>query len=127
MVLVALLLHTTPLTSIYDQAIDVQPSIVAFMAKSIAYVGNEEKDKGYHTCDIVFEHLHSSHFTFLLFIKAIIVFTTGDHIDVISRLDDLIATVQARACRAAMRLIWPLTHPLGIHVSSAWRLTDGVQ
>ncbi|KAF8123583.1 hypothetical protein EV363DRAFT_1356190, partial [Boletus edulis] len=75
-------------------AIDVQPSIIAFLAKSIAHVGSGEKDKGYRTCDIAFEHFHSSHVTFLLLIKAIIVFMAGDHIDAISRLDDLIATVR---------------------------------
>ncbi|KAF8129771.1 hypothetical protein EV363DRAFT_1336453 [Boletus edulis] len=77
-----------------EMAIDVQPSIIAFLAKSIAHVGNGEKDKGYRTCDIAFEHFHSSHVTFLLLIKAIIVFMAGDHIDAISRLDDLIATIR---------------------------------
>ncbi|KAF8130831.1 hypothetical protein EV363DRAFT_1334567 [Boletus edulis] len=39
------------------------------MAKSVAHVGNGDKDKGYRTCDIAFEHFHSSHVTFLLLIK----------------------------------------------------------
>ncbi|KAF8127952.1 hypothetical protein EV363DRAFT_1400840 [Boletus edulis] len=110
MVLVALLSPLT-LTSIHVKAIDIQPSIIAFMAKSVAHVGNGDKDKGYRTCDIAFEHFHSSHVTFLHLIKAIIVFMAGEHIDAISRLDDLrvIATVrfnsvcytvQACACRA---------------------------
>ncbi|KAF8421133.1 hypothetical protein L210DRAFT_951437 [Boletus edulis BED1] len=64
------------------------------MAKSVAYVGSGDKDKGDRTCDIAFEHFHSSHVTFLLLIKAIIVFMAGEHIDAISRLDDLIATVR---------------------------------
>ncbi|KAF8128193.1 hypothetical protein EV363DRAFT_1341100 [Boletus edulis] len=29
------------------------------MAKSVAYVGNGDKDKGYRTCDIAFEHFHN--------------------------------------------------------------------
>ncbi|KAF8123581.1 hypothetical protein EV363DRAFT_1356177 [Boletus edulis] len=74
-------------------AIEVQPSVIAFLAKSIAHVGNGEKNKGYSTCDIAFEHFHSSHVTFLLLIKAIIMFMAGDHIDAISRLDDLVATI----------------------------------
>ncbi|KAF8435498.1 hypothetical protein L210DRAFT_3551412 [Boletus edulis BED1] len=77
-----------------EMAIHVQPSIIALMAKSIAHVGNGEKDKGYRTCDIAFEPFHSSHVTFILLIKAIIVFMAGNHIDAISRLDDLIATVR---------------------------------
>ncbi|KAF8451913.1 hypothetical protein L210DRAFT_3638521 [Boletus edulis BED1] len=86
--------NTPALTSIHVKAIDIQPSIIAFMAKSVAHVGNGDKDKGYRTCDIAFAHFHSSHGTFLLLIKAIIVFMAGEHIDAISRLDDLIATVR---------------------------------
>ncbi|KAF8130975.1 hypothetical protein EV363DRAFT_1165749 [Boletus edulis] len=113
MVLVALLSPLT-LTSIHVKAIDIQPSIIAFMAKSVAHVGNGDKDKGNRTCDIAFEHFHSSHVTFLHLIKAIIVFMAGEHIDAISRLDDLIATVrfnsvcytvQVCACRATTRRI----------------------
>ncbi|KAF8127990.1 hypothetical protein EV363DRAFT_1343208 [Boletus edulis] len=48
------------------------------MAKSVAHVGKGDKDKGYRTCDIAFEHFHSSHVTFLLLIKAIIVFMAGE-------------------------------------------------
>ncbi|KAF8127919.1 hypothetical protein EV363DRAFT_1342475 [Boletus edulis] len=42
------------------------------MAKSVAYVGSGDKDKGDRTCDIAFEHFHSSHVTFLLLIKVCI-------------------------------------------------------
>ncbi|KAF8415336.1 hypothetical protein L210DRAFT_879140, partial [Boletus edulis BED1] len=38
MVLATLPSHATPLTSNYDKAIDVQPSIIAFLAKSIAHI-----------------------------------------------------------------------------------------
>ncbi|KAF8436010.1 hypothetical protein L210DRAFT_3549851 [Boletus edulis BED1] len=69
------------------------PSVIAFLAKSVAHVGKGEKDKAYRACDIAFEHFHSSHVTFLLLIKAIIVFMAGERPDAISRVDDLIATV----------------------------------
>ncbi|KAF8436838.1 hypothetical protein L210DRAFT_3631882 [Boletus edulis BED1] len=76
-----------------EKALDIQPSVIAFLAKSVAHVGKGEKDKAYRACDIAFEHFHSSHVTFLLLIKAIIVFMTGEHPDAISRVGDLIATV----------------------------------
>ncbi|KAF8546581.1 hypothetical protein OG21DRAFT_1102783 [Imleria badia] len=76
-----------------ETAIEIQPSVIAFIAKSIALVGKGERDKGYRACDIAFEHFHSSHVTFLLLVKAIIVFMAGEHRDAISRVDDLIATV----------------------------------
>ncbi|KAF8127924.1 hypothetical protein EV363DRAFT_1171267, partial [Boletus edulis] len=44
MVLVALL-SPLMLTLIHVKAIDIQPSIIAFMAKSVAHVGNGDKDK----------------------------------------------------------------------------------
>jgi hypothetical protein len=133
MVLVALLSHTLMLTLIYTKAIEIQPSVIGYIAKSIAHVGKGERHKGYQACDIAFEHFHSSHGTFILLIKvcifqtwhplaadipqAIIVFMAGEHRDAISRVDDLIATVhlnsicyvvQARAQRATIRRISPL-------------------
>ncbi|KAI9567960.1 hypothetical protein HD554DRAFT_853796 [Boletus coccyginus] len=70
------------------------PSVVGYIAKSIALVGKGERHKAYRACDIAFEHFHSSHVTFLLLIKAIIVFMAGEHLDAISRVDDIIATVE---------------------------------
>ncbi|KAN0087882.1 WD40-repeat-containing domain protein [Tylopilus felleus] len=65
--------------------------------KGVAHVGKGEKDTAYRTCDIAFEHFHSSHVTFLLLIKAIIVSMAGEHPDAISRLDDLIATLPSNS------------------------------
>ncbi|KAF8417750.1 hypothetical protein L210DRAFT_3580341, partial [Boletus edulis BED1] len=76
-----------------ERAIDIQPSAISFIAKSVAHVGKGERHKAYRTCDIAFERFHSSHVTFILLIKAIIVFMAGEHPDAISRVDDLIATV----------------------------------
>ncbi|KAF8435972.1 hypothetical protein L210DRAFT_3549697, partial [Boletus edulis BED1] len=80
-----------------ERALDIQPSIIAFLAKSVAHVGKGEKDKAYRACDIAFEHFHSSHVTSLLLIKAIIVFLAREHPDAISRVDDLIATVSSNS------------------------------
>ncbi|KAF8432946.1 hypothetical protein L210DRAFT_830973, partial [Boletus edulis BED1] len=52
-----------------EMAIDNQPSVIAYIAKSLAHIGNEEKHKGYRACDIAFERFHSTHVTFLLLIK----------------------------------------------------------
>ncbi|KAF8414500.1 hypothetical protein L210DRAFT_3571914 [Boletus edulis BED1] len=83
------------------------------MAKSVAHVGNGDKDKGYRTCDIAFEHFHSSH--------AILVFMAGEHIDAISRLDDLIATVRFNS------VCYTVQACACIHASSTWMLTHAAQ
>ena len=61
MVLPALLSHSLTLTPTRTKAIDAQPSMIAYIARSLAHVGKGEKDKGYLACDIAFEHSHSSH------------------------------------------------------------------
>ena len=68
-VLVVLIPRSLTLTLIYSKAIKIQPSVIAYIAKSLAHVGNGEKHKAYRTCDIAFEHFHSSHTSFLLLIK----------------------------------------------------------
>ena len=68
-VLTALFLHTLTLTSIYTKAIKIEPSVIGYIAKSVALVGNGERHKGYRACDIAFERFHSSHVTFLLLVK----------------------------------------------------------
>ncbi|KAN0078113.1 hypothetical protein V8E55_010170 [Tylopilus felleus] len=76
-----------------ETAINMQPSVMGYVAKSIAHVGLGERYKGYHTCDIAFERFHSSHGTFIRLMKAIVVFMAGEHQDAISRVGDLIDTV----------------------------------
>jgi hypothetical protein len=66
---VAVFSHTLTLTSIYTKAIEVQPSVISYVAKSVALVGNGERHNGYRACDIAFERFHSSHVTFLLLVK----------------------------------------------------------
>ena len=60
------------LTSIYIQAIKIQPSVIGYIAKSVALVGKGEIHKGYQACDIAFIHFHSSQLSFLLLIKVCI-------------------------------------------------------
>ena len=66
-VCVALLSYA--LSLIYIQSIKIQPSVLGYIAKSVALVGNGEKLKAYRACDIAFERFHSTHVTFLLLIK----------------------------------------------------------
>ncbi|KAF8439820.1 hypothetical protein L210DRAFT_3645803 [Boletus edulis BED1] len=87
-----------------EQAIKVQPSVIAYIAKSMALVGKGERHKGYRTCDIAVARFHPSHVTFLLLIKAIVVFMAGEHNDAISRVDDLIATAYMYLLLATSRM-----------------------
>ncbi|KAF8119504.1 hypothetical protein EV363DRAFT_1438062 [Boletus edulis] len=82
-----------------ERAIGIQPSVISFIAKSVAHVGEVERHKAYRTCDIAFERFHPPHVTFLLLIKAIIVFIPGEHLDAISCADDLIAVVSFNPIR----------------------------
>ena len=66
-VFVALL--SRALSLIYIKSIKIQPSVIGYIAKSVALVGNGEKHKAYGACDIAFERFHSTHVTFLLLIK----------------------------------------------------------
>ena len=69
-VFVVLLYHA--LSLIYIKSIKIQPSVIGYIAKSVALVGNGEKHKAYRACDIAFERFHSSHVTFLLLVKVCI-------------------------------------------------------
>ncbi|KAH0838856.1 hypothetical protein J3R83DRAFT_7270 [Lanmaoa asiatica] len=78
-----------------EYSIKIQPSVIGYIAKGRA------------TSRL--STFHSTHVSFLLLVKAIIIFMAGERDDAISRLDDLIATmpvesiyyvVQARAQRA---------------------------
>ena len=72
MVFVALPSHIQILALICAKAINLQPSVIGYIAKSIALVGKGERHKALRACDIAFEHFHSSHVTFLLLIKVCI-------------------------------------------------------
>ena len=72
MVLSNLLTRTLTLILVYTKALEIEPSLIAYIAKSMAHVGNGERDKGYRACDIAFECFHSSHVTFLLLTKVCI-------------------------------------------------------
>ena len=71
-VLVALFSHALTLTSIYTKAIEIWPSVLGYIAKSVALVGSGDRYSGYRACDIAFERCHSSQVSFLLLAKVCI-------------------------------------------------------
>ena len=54
------------LTLPYTKALKIEPSLIAYIAKSLAHVGDGERDKGYRAYDTALERFRSSHITFLL-------------------------------------------------------------
>ena len=66
-VLVDLLFHVLSLN--HNKSIKIQPSVIGYIARSVALVGKGESHKAYRTCDIAFQRCHSDHVTFLLLIK----------------------------------------------------------
>ncbi|KAG9310380.1 hypothetical protein JVU11DRAFT_9515 [Chiua virens] len=75
------------------QSINIQRSLIGYIAKSVALVGNGEDHEAYETCDIALEHFHSSHVTFILLMKAILKSMAGDHIRGISLMNNLISEI----------------------------------
>ena len=71
-VFILLIPHVMIPTSISTKAVNMQPSVMSYIAKSIAHVGLGESHKGYHACDIAFEHFHPSHGTFIRLMKVCI-------------------------------------------------------
>ena len=53
------------------KAVETQPSAIAYIAKSLAHVGNGDGNEGYRSCDIVFAHVHLTQVTFHLLIKGL--------------------------------------------------------
>ncbi|KAN0087900.1 hypothetical protein V8E55_006521 [Tylopilus felleus] len=106
-----------------QMAIDAQPSMIAHIAKSLAHVGKGEKDKAYLTCDIAFEHSHSSYIPLPLPIKAIVMFMAGEHHDALSYMDSLNAAVRYNSTRdtiqAYMYLLLGNTHMESSNYESA--------
>ena len=62
---------TDPDANLSPKAVEIQPSAIAYIAKSLAHVGNGDGDEGYRSCDIVFAHVHLTQVTFHLLIKGL--------------------------------------------------------
>ena len=134
------------------QAINVQPSVIGFIAKSVALIGNGERHNGYRTCDIAFERFHLSHVSFLLLIKVCIFpiwsslscsYPLGYYrvygrraprCDITRRRPHHYDPLQLNllcgsgtCTRSTTRQISPLTFPTGTYVFSPWKLAHGAQ
>ena len=66
---VSLYLLSHALILIQIKSIKIEPSVIGYIAKSMALAGKGEKYKAYRACDIAFERFHSTHVTFLLLVK----------------------------------------------------------
>jgi hypothetical protein len=69
-VVIALLSHA--LTLIYIKSIEIEPSVIGYITKSVALVVKWKKLKAYRRCDIAFVRFHSTYPAFLLLIKVCI-------------------------------------------------------
>ena len=148
-VCLALLSHAPSL--IYIESIKIQSSVIGYIAKSVALVGNGENHKAYPACDIAFERFHSAHVTFLLLIKVCIPcmplgcpscsYCLGYHrvygrrarrCDIPRRRPHRYRAVQLNllcssgtCTRSTTWQISPLMFLIGVHVSSPWKLAHG--
>ncbi|KAF8139668.1 WD40-repeat-containing domain protein [Boletus edulis] len=84
------------------KSIEIQPSIGGYIANSVAFVSRGEKYKAYRACDIAFEHCHPT--------RAVIVCMAGEHLDAISRVDDLIDTLHLNSTCYVVQAYMHLLH-----------------
>ncbi|KAG9318946.1 hypothetical protein JVU11DRAFT_1061 [Chiua virens] len=76
-----------------QQSLKVQPSVVGYIAKAMACVGKGESQAGIRTLDLAFMHHSREEGSFLLLVRSIILFETGERDDAMARVQDLIETV----------------------------------
>ncbi|KAF8557228.1 WD40 repeat-like protein [Imleria badia] len=76
-----------------EKSINIRPSVIGYIAKSLALIGGGKKAQGCRVYDFVFRHCHRIDVDLLLLIKAVVLFMAGEHDDGVSRVDDLITTV----------------------------------
>ena len=69
---VSLYLLSHALILIQFKSIKIEPSVIGYIAKSMALAGKGEKHKAYRACDIAFGRFRSTHITFLLLVKVCI-------------------------------------------------------
>ncbi|KAF8128163.1 hypothetical protein EV363DRAFT_1171025, partial [Boletus edulis] len=71
--------------------------IVGYIAKSIALIENGQWDEGCRLFDLAFKHCDPNDVDYLLLLKAIVLFMAGKCNEAVSRVGDLIATVDSNA------------------------------
>ncbi|KAG8221675.1 WD40-repeat-containing domain protein [Butyriboletus roseoflavus] len=73
-----------------EKSINIQPSVVAYIAKSVALVGRGNKREGCQVFDFVFRHCDPIHVDLLLLTKAVVLFMAGERDGAVSRVGALI-------------------------------------
>ena len=134
--------------TMYAKSVKIQPSVIGLIARSVALVGNGKKLEAYRACDIAFEHSHSTYVSFILLIKVCPIHSnlihrhlcwTGYHsvygrgarrCDITRRQPYRYCALQfnmscGSGTHATIQQIFPLTFPVGIYVSSPWKLAHG--
>ena len=95
----------------YSKSIKIRPSVIGYIAKSVALIGGGDKAEGCLVYDFAFGHCHHNGVDLLLlikvcflrtiklwfpaatdFIQAVVLFMAGERDDAILRIDALIAT-----------------------------------
>ncbi|KAI9569853.1 hypothetical protein HD554DRAFT_2170850 [Boletus coccyginus] len=85
------------------KSIEVQRSIIGYIAHAIAHVGNGEYESATRVFDLVFSEGIPSENRLLLLLKAIVLFECGRHEDAVLRVDDLIDIVKDKSPYIAVR------------------------
>lgn len=111
-----LLSHPLFLTLIDSKSINICPSVVGYISRSVALIGGGKKEEGCRVFDLAFTHCHPHDLDFLLLVKvcvpravklgcpsatyftqAVVLFMAGKQNDAVLRVGDLIATVHYKS------------------------------
>lgn len=115
-----LLSHTLVLILDHHKSINIHPSVIGYIAKSVGLISKGEKAKGCRVYDLVFRHCRPNEVDFLLlikvripravkhdcpsqsclfkmFIQAVVLFMAGERVDALSRVGDLIAIARLKS------------------------------
>ncbi|KAH7905044.1 hypothetical protein BJ138DRAFT_1165467 [Hygrophoropsis aurantiaca] len=80
-----------------EKSIEIQPSVIGYIAKSVALVGDGRVKDGYRACDLAFAHCDSNDVDFLLLVKSIIICVAEDYEDAMLRVSDLITIAEDKS------------------------------
>ncbi|KAF8555612.1 hypothetical protein OG21DRAFT_1483751 [Imleria badia] len=80
-----------------DESIKNHPSVIGYIAKSVALIGEGKKREGCEVFNQVFTHCDRIDVDLLLLIKAVVLFMAGKHADAVLRVGSLIATVKPKS------------------------------
>ncbi|KAF8552374.1 hypothetical protein OG21DRAFT_1443645, partial [Imleria badia] len=82
---------------------EAQRSVIGYIANAVSLIGNGDHESVIRAFDLVFTDRLATDNSFLLLIKAVILFECGKHHDAISRVDDLIDIVDDKSLYITVR------------------------